>query len=182
MFHYGNCKNEIETLKCLRQHDSDTLQKYKESISGLVNQVQEGKALYDYQVGVLEREIERLKNGVTYDDTAMEQLRKGNIYLMEEMTLKCKQLEELEKENKALKEEVELRGKRLDQALNDLGSRKCVTDSYEEQIKDLQKQLAVYSERTKQAAIELDEMEASIPKWSISTKAPKSSRRQKRGN
>lgn len=46
LFHYGNCKTEISNLKQREE--------------ALMNQIQELKALFDYQVGSLEIEISQL--------------------------------------------------------------------------------------------------------------------------
>ncbi len=87
-FHYGNCKSEIQELK-LRNLD-------------LMNQVQELKALFDYQVGTLEIEISQL---------------------LEEAGLRAS--------------EIRSRGELIAQLKQELGARKCVADSCEEEIKAL---------------------------------------------
>jgi len=88
LFHYGNCKTEISNLK---QRESD-----------LMHQIQELKALYDYQVGTLEIEISQLT---------------------EEAGLRVA--------------EIKSRGELIDQLRQEIGARKCVADSCEEEIKAL---------------------------------------------
>jgi len=43
LFHYGNCKREIKDLEG--------------QLVTAMRQIQEGRAMYDYQVGILEREL-----------------------------------------------------------------------------------------------------------------------------
>ena len=49
-FHYGNCKKEIQDLK--------------QRNVNLESVIQEGRAMYDYQLAVLEKEIEQLESDI----------------------------------------------------------------------------------------------------------------------
>lgn len=74
-FHYGNCKKLIEDLEKLVAKESknaiamhtealkanECLNAYVAEADRLRTQVEEEKAIFDYQVGVLEKDIENLK-------------------------------------------------------------------------------------------------------------------------
>ncbi len=127
LFHYGNCKKEISGLE-------------KRNLD-LMNQVQEQKALYDYQVGILEKDakayeadISHLKGQVTDHKNEIAILEADLIKVQDMYTLVdisrdvyISDVEEWKKQNAILKAE--------------LGARKCVADSCEIEIQALKKEV-----------------------------------------
>lgn len=53
-FHYGNCKAEIQQYQ-------DKIKLLEEKVVYLLGEIHEGKAMYDYQVGVLEKRVSDLQ-------------------------------------------------------------------------------------------------------------------------
>lgn len=55
LFHYGNCKQDIERLKAEKSILSG-------QITRLLGEIQEQRGVFDYRVAELEKEIASLKN------------------------------------------------------------------------------------------------------------------------
>ena len=73
LFHYGNCKQDISELTSLKFANAKLIKELQEQVMGLLNQNHELKAIYDYQVGDLERRIESLvgQNNCLTDSVAV---------------------------------------------------------------------------------------------------------------
>lgn len=61
LFHYGNCKNDLYELTQLKHTHEKRIHELSVLNTDLMNQVQEGKAMFHYQTMDLEKQIERLK-------------------------------------------------------------------------------------------------------------------------
>ena len=110
LFHYGNCKTDIQDLK---QRNVD-----------LMNQVQELKALYDYQVGILEKENAELKDENSFRRQHMIDSLKQEAEVHATIIHLQDERDELNKQNALLKAE--------------LGANRCLRESQELESANLQ--------------------------------------------
>ncbi len=136
-FHYGNCKSKIQELEC-RNVD-------------LMRQVQELKAMYDYQVGILEKDVKAFEADVSYfkgqvgvleeENAELKALSetnlKDNVRILAKSIRMAKEKDDLNTDIASLKFDIEEWKKQNAILKQELGARKCVADSCEQEIKDL---------------------------------------------
>lgn len=133
LFHYGNCKNEIHSLK---RREEDYLK-----------QIQELKALYDYQVGVLEKDIAELQKRNDNQAMSITLFKVDHQDHTQLIAMRDQEIEELKTHSrvkmddilKLMGENEQLKVERRE-LMNELGARKCVIDSCEQEIKDLKRE------------------------------------------
>ncbi len=95
LFHYGNCKNELFVLKQLNSQHCKKINDLDRQVVTLLGQVQEGKAMYDYQVALLEREISALKSELGARKCVCETMEKEIASLNEIVSKKDDELKSL---------------------------------------------------------------------------------------
>lgn len=127
LFHYGNCKKEIYALEG-RNLD-------------LMNQIQELKALYDYQVGILEKDVKAYEADISYLKGQVAD-HKNEIAILEADLIKVQDMYTLvDISRDAYISDVEELKKQNAILTSELGARKCVADSCEQEIKLLKKEV-----------------------------------------
>lgn len=72
LFHYGNCKNELYDLNRLKLSLEKKIHELEVHNAALLGQVEEGKAMFHYQVAELERKIRNLEAEVASRKCVME--------------------------------------------------------------------------------------------------------------
>lgn len=99
-FHYGNCKSEIQ------QH-LDKIQLLENKVVSLLGEIHECKAMYDYQVGVLEKRVSDLQVETGARKCVCETMAAEVANLHSIISRKDEALKELSLEVKRLKSESE---------------------------------------------------------------------------
>lgn len=64
LFHYGNCRNDVESLTKDKTKLTKEIADLNSQIVTLIGEVQESKAVYNYQVGELEKKIQELQSNL----------------------------------------------------------------------------------------------------------------------